>query len=495
MSYFDLPSWMTLVALILGGGRDLASLVSPGHYWESKGVSVSVEQLSHELDPIKPGDISKYLADLDAGDPAVRQTAAVEIFKMGPAALSALTETVNSGSPEASERAASLQVQIRAASKPLFVRRLMAVRTLGEMKDARALPILRPLLNSTEMFESEYARQAIATIEGKACPPRTATAAERAADLALLPARLDTVIQIAPSLGAVFSLEKLIALLPFDQTRKAQAGSELNSTLLETLNIAGNVRIDAITVGIYPAPPGVPGNYIVVVRGQFDATALCAALGRVAPDSELIDGVRVFHIDEDAALLVPSDRRIVYLGREAAGELGIAETIAALRTGSSDLAKNVELLTLVKSVDHGAPLWAAALLTPGLKELKQVGDPLGMFDSLTIVATQSMDKGNVVTAARLVATASDQPHAQQGMASMQAYLNNAVGDGQRIETKRPDLKPFIDFLESAKLEAEGNKVSLTASLPETSVLLNLTPAMQTEEAPPAVPRRVLRPRR
>jgi hypothetical protein len=492
MALFNLPSFVTLFSLILGGGHDLGSFVAADSYWKSKGVAVSAEQLFHELEPVKAADVSGLIADLDADDPALRQAAAGKIFAFGPAAAPALAETVKSGSAEAAARAAKLLVEIRASNKPASVRRLMAIRMLGELKDRKALPVLRPLLESREMFEADYARRAIAAIEGTPYVPPVATEAERAADVALLPGRLDAIIQLAPTIDGAFTFEKLMEMVPFEPAQKAQTRDEWRGNLLEMLDTIGNARIDAVTVGFYPAPPGVPGNYMAVFRGQFDAAAICAALSKMSPDSDVIEGTPVFFVDSDAAVLVASNHRIVYLGRESDGELGVEEMAEALKYGAGDLGSNVVLANLLKTVDRTAPLWAVAVLTPGMKELPQIGIPLGGFQTATFVATQTLDKDKVVTQGRLVVTAADQNAAQRGVASIEAYLRNAVADGRQQETQWPYLKPLVDLADGVKIEADAARVSVIGTLRDTQVLALMRPTMPNTV--PQVLLRRLRPR-
>lgn len=488
-SFFDAQALLTLLVLVCGGARDLTGFLSTDAYWKAKGIAISIGQLTRELEPVKAADVSTPIAELDADDPNTREAATNKILAVGPGALPALVETVKNGSPEASVRAAKLLVQIRAAYKPAYVRRLMAIRTLGEMKDPNAVAVLRPLLDSQEMFEAEYARSAIAMIEGKAHAPPVATEAERAADVFLLPSRLDMVFQAAPSIDGTFTFEKMIAQLPFEKVHKTKSRQEWIGKLVGILETAGNVRIDAITVGFYAAPPGVPGNYIVVARGEFDATAICALLRTITQKSEIVDGTNVFQIDTDAAVLVSSNRRLVFLGREAGGDLGINTMAAALKKGAGDLAGNADFQNLFKSIDRTAPVWLVANLTPGLKEV--IG-PLGNFDTVTIVASQSKDKDKLVADLSLVAVTSDRIRAQQGVAGFRGMLQNSVADGRREQELRPFIKPIVDFAESVKVDIDGGKMTAKGSLRDIPVLLFSTLPIQAENIalpPPGVPGR------
>ena len=127
-------TWMSLMMLLLSGGaNELLDFVPTDAYWKAKEVTVSVQTISADLESLKADDTSKATA----------------------------------------------------------VRRLMAIRTLGELKDKSALPALEKLTDSKEMFVADYAKRAIANIEGKplviGIPDNSAQMREK--DLWMLPAK------------------------------------------------------------------------------------------------------------------------------------------------------------------------------------------------------------------------------------------------------------------------------------------------------------------
>ena len=131
-----------LMMLLSGGSNDLLDAIQSDSYWNSKHVTVSVEQL---------------IADASG---SVRADVA---------------------SPHAAE-----------------VRRLIAIRTLGEMKTVEAVVALNALMESKEPFVADYAQAAIAAIEGKQAM-RAGIAQDRMTDVWLLPAQCELVAQIAPT--------------------------------------------------------------------------------------------------------------------------------------------------------------------------------------------------------------------------------------------------------------------------------------------------------
>src|SRR4051812_49756963 len=149
-----------LFALLSGGANDLLDFVSSDAYWKAKAVTVSMEQLTAELKTEAGADVAELIKALGAGEYAQREEAARKIIAQGPAALPGLEKAADDPDAEISSRVKNLMQQIRLNSKAGGVRRLLAIRTLGELKKPEALPLLKPLLTSKEMFVADYAARA-----------------------------------------------------------------------------------------------------------------------------------------------------------------------------------------------------------------------------------------------------------------------------------------------------------------------------------------------
>src|SRR5688572_3734372 len=164
-----------IMMLISGGANDLLDYVSTDYYWRAKGVPhVTAQQLLDELKPPAAGpDIARLIASLGAAGFDEREKAAAAILKHGPSVIPQLERATRGTDAEIASRATSLIQQLKIGGKGAAVRKLMAIRTLGEMKKAEAIPALKALLDSKEMFVADYAKAAIAQIEGKPLPPRT----------------------------------------------------------------------------------------------------------------------------------------------------------------------------------------------------------------------------------------------------------------------------------------------------------------------------------
>lgn len=458
------PSYIVLmlVLALCGGVRDLAGLVSTSAFWHAKGVTPTYDTLVHDLEPARAADVSKYIADLDSDEARDRDAAADKIAAVGTPAIPSLEEASKSATPEVATRARALIARIRVASKASSIRRLMAIRTLGELKDPRSLEILKPLLDSKDMFEADYARRAIAMIEGKSFDVPPASDAQRAYDLNLLPGQLDMVMQIAPRFDGRLTIDTAVDQIPGDAQQKDKMREEAVGKIIQTLETTGNMRLDAVTWGFYAAPPGVPGNNIIIARGQFDSAALSEFFAKLSPTSEKVGSASVFHFNADMAVLVTADNHVILLNREPGGDLGLDNITVALAKGSGHFSDNPDLPKLLKTVDLHAPLWGAAKLSPGLK---QVAGPFEIFDTSTLWATQSLDDNKQVsTEFHLNGESPDANGLKLAVERTQAQLQQEIERGRQQEKLLPVIKPLVDFEQSIKLESSNGKVTASGQL-------------------------------
>src|SRR5205085_10551064 len=129
--------------------------------------------------------------------------------------------------------------------------RLIAIRTLGELKSADAGAALTPLLDSKEMFVADYARRALAAIEGKPAPPRPVVAHDKLeSDLWMLPGNVMAVAQVAPHENRPGDIAKAIdaMVMPVPGIDKKQVVADMANLVIGLAEKIGNVRIDGVTV-------------------------------------------------------------------------------------------------------------------------------------------------------------------------------------------------------------------------------------------------------
>ncbi|MBM4034729.1 MAG: hypothetical protein FJ291_23540 [Planctomycetes bacterium] len=414
----EMLAGLLTMLLVSGGGNDLLDYVQTKAYWQLKGVNVTVAAMTGELGPAKA----------EGGEAA---------------------------EPKAAPRAAA-------------VRRLMAIRTLGELKDAQALPALQPLLKSTALFEADYAQQAIAAIEGKPFERPRASARQMAGDPWLLPADCGIVGQVSMAPGKPLDIEKALKeLAPGLPEQDPNALlPEVTNQLVSAAEQVGNVRLEGVTLGISGEVGDDKGFVVMIARGQYDAKRVAALLHETGDyKAEKSDGLEVFRGEEEEPnlIVVSNDCLVLFAGAEAE-KLPVAATVAALKKGSGALTPESALGKLIKAADTAQPLWAVVKMTPTYRE---GGPMLAPFDSMSLVGRAAKDAQTL----ELVAMGTD----AQKVAAAVAELEKSVKEGReemaKVAGQMPMLQPAVDFLGSVKAKADGAKATVTASLKGASLVV------------------------
>jgi hypothetical protein len=449
------------MALAGGGPDDLLGYISTAAYWKAKAVQPTVEQLTADLASAKPADVSKLIDDLSAPDPTAREQAGKRIVAIGPGALPQLDEAAKDETAEAGTRAKALAAEIRAAAKALSVRRLMAIRTLGEMKSRAALPALQGMLESKEMFVRDYAGAAIAAIEGRQLPT-TKPAADAMADVNLLPANVDMVCRLNTPGGPPLPVEKILGsfrLAPNDQAQ-SQLLERINANLVSLAETIGNIRLDSVTLGWFMAPAGQPGNAVIIARGQFDSAAIIAALHREQIEQKAVGASDAYMLDDSTALLVPNDNLAVLVVAETNGELPIEATLKALDQAHGGFAQNAELVKLAQSVDTSQPFW----MVTRIADIAQMFDFLPAFKTATLVAKRPPGSPPLTVGVRLEANGADPNTVRAALDLAMAEMKQAADESTAEAQVVASFKPLADMAQSVKISAEGTKASATADV-------------------------------
>jgi len=461
-------TFLTLVSMWMSGGpRDLLGYLSTDSYWRAQGVHISVESLSKDLPEPAAVDVAKLIEDLSAADPKVRESAGQKIVQAGPGALPQLRAAMNDPNPETSSRARNLTAKIRDVSQAASIRRLMAIRTLGEMKNPAALPLLRPLLKSPAPFVHEYAQAAIARIENRPPAPIGFSQKQRETDVGLMPAKVDMVGQIAPT-GAidVLPIDRIIERLPLGASlaQKGNAIDKATAQIIELADSIGNIRIDCVTFGWFTGPVNQPGNAVFIGRGQYDSGAAIDALRKSGLERKTVGGMEVFMLDEDTALLLPDDRTAVLIPAETNGEVPIARTVAALKKGAGDLAVNVDLSKIVQSIDTKQPFWIATKVNDGLRQVIEI---LAPFQTVAIVGRAAApDK----VAIQLDAIGSDPNAAKAAISETVAGVQQMIQQAKEEQKLVAMIGPAVQFLQSVQVESNGASGTLKCEITGDQIL-------------------------
>lgn len=484
-----IPIFLAMVLSLAGGGpNDLLGYLSSDSYWKAKNVEPTVTQLTADLVPTKPTDVSKLIADLAAPDPAAREEAGKKIVAFGPGALGQLDEAAKDASdPETAARSKALAAEVRAAAHGLAVRRLMAIRTLGELKSPDALPTLRGLLESNDPFVADYAKSAIAAIEGKSALVAH-PASNRMADVNLLPAKIDMVCQLSPTGGPVLPLEKIFATVPLalamPNEDPVRVMKQMKLDFINVVEAVGNVRLDSVTLGWYTAPVGKPGHAIIIARGQFDRSAIVALLQRNQVPQKQVGNSDIYMLDETTALSFPADGMALIVAAEKEGELPIEQALSAVAKGNGTFAQNAELSKLIKSIDITQPLWMATRV----RDIRELFDFLAPFDTATLVASAAKDASQPTVNVTVTAAGADAQAVKAGAETAQAELKQGLDEAANEAKMVPMMKPLADAARTVKVTADdktaraSGTITLDALLP---FIMNSGVRIEMNANPPA----------
>lgn len=477
------------VCLLGGGGNDLLDYLPTEAYWEVKGVPIRLETMAAEINPPQSDDVSANLtadiAQLGAADPQARQAAELRVRRAGAAATPFLQEAMRSPEAERAGRAKDLLGQIADDMTVARVRRLMAIRTLGELGQPGARQTLAPLVEASEPFEAEYAAAALAALDGKPrARPRPIAAI--AQDVWSLPASSRAVLQLAPRGGGPVGYADLLAAMkmPPDADRHERL-AEVIGPVLEVAELLGNVRIDAITVGIDQRLSNDAGFVVALGRGLYNSDRLRAALRQSRTPWHTEQGVEVFEPNADLSLVVLSDNELLLLASPQGKDRPLAKVLAARRDDAVGLKSVASMTQLIGQVDAASPLWAAARMTDGYR---QFHPSLAPFDSMTLTGQEEKGALQIRLSAR----------GREGVdpANVSAAAGRAALDKkQAVEFLRPImqvaplLRTLVDFLETVEIKADGSSATLTAQLAASpAAVLSVSTALEHEGAPPEPPR-------
>ena len=277
-------SMMMFPLLILGGGgqvsNELLDYLQTNTYWESRGITPTVELLAAQVDAKpKAEDISDLIKQLGANEFAKREAASEAIATKGPGVIPQLKKATKSDDPEVVDRAERLIKHLSSGDVDPLIHKLMVIRTLGELKDKKALAVLQPLLESKEPFVPQYAGRAIALIEGKKYSPPALNMDDYEKDLWMMPKGIKMVAQLTTKPTGPFNWTAALANFknpfggPGDQGEMIK---EVQAEMLRTLKMVGNIRVDGLTFGLSGDPDNNTGFLVVFFRGQYDPAKLKA---------------------------------------------------------------------------------------------------------------------------------------------------------------------------------------------------------------------------
>jgi hypothetical protein len=479
------PMMLLMVLMGGGGGNDLIDYIDTNTYWALQSVEVTVPAMKAQLGPIDADAAAALAGDLIGDDEAKAASASAKIKSIGLAAMPHLEKAARQaqGKPDKAARVQNLIGELYANVQAPAVRRLMAIRTLGELKKLDGLATLTLLLKSKTLFEAEYAAAAIAAIGGKPFKRPGLSTKERMKDVGLLPAGCGVVGQaVMPPGKPVDVLKALKAMGKMGGQDPKNFLPQLTSMIAMAAGRVGNVRIDAVTMGVADNVGDKSGFVVVIARGRYDAKALREMLVQVGRTKiETIEGTEVFKPDNEFSIFLPSSDRLVLVAGPRRAPMPVAQMIAAVKAGKGALTSDSDMGKLIKTVDTDSAIWAAAKMS----ETYRRESLFGPFDTMTLSSKIVKDVYNFTLKAK-------GSNAEQVAAAVKQF-NGLMGEARQeiapAIKQMPAMKPLGDFVKSIKAVTDGTEVTVTASMkggsPITSMLIPMVGLRASDGPAPA----------
>jgi HEAT repeat protein len=351
-----MPMGMSLILLMLSGGAldnvlqappgDLASLLARKQVLEALQAPTDEDTLialaaAGQVEAPGMAALRKAVADLGAEDFRARKAAKDTLSKAGVAARELLQAATQSDDPEVRLTAQGLlraiagKIQADAKSGDAdYLKRLFAIRALGEMKSQKAVPGLKAAANDTDPTIRDAALSALAAVEGKPAPRPDAQ--KLLTSMAVrLPQNLSFVAMLDMTSGSKpITLAKVAemltaaaAKLPAQPNMPAAEVQQMLTQMLpqsrkglqQIIGKTGNMRVDAVTV-IMPTQWNLAGkgreNPDVYIAGIFQGLCsperLAAALAKGMKKRALPGGQTVLYDRSDFAVCILDENTVVW---------------------------------------------------------------------------------------------------------------------------------------------------------------------------------------
>lgn len=450
---------ITLLLFLLtgGGGGDLVECIPVDTYWQVKDVKPDTPTLLAELTTAETPDVSAEIEDLGSPDAGVRDAAAQKILAAGTGVLPQLRKAAAAEDIEleASRRLRVLITQVIVDSKPREVRRLMAIRTLGQRKEKGALATLQDLSASEEPFIAEYASRAIARIEGAPLPETKGLTETMKADLQLLLAGCAIVGQVRGMPELTPSFEQAVLDLKLKPNQRQWRLEMVTHMLVDYAERLGNLRVDGMTFGLSGDLSERGGFAVAILRGQYDPDLAVVAARQARLPFLDVNGADVYQWGPEGAFFIHSPSQLIFMASHDPADLPSAAMVEAIKSGKGTLANEKSLMALLENVDRTSAIWAAGQPVAAMKEAAILRD----FDSVALTGAVKGKALHLTISGR----GADPQRVKAAADTARQFVRDLAPTLNEVVLWMPPLQPMADAVLGFRIETKDNTATATTT--------------------------------
>ncbi|MGI9243226.1 MAG: hypothetical protein ACR2RV_20680 [Verrucomicrobiales bacterium] len=341
------------------------------------------------------------------------------------------------------------------------VKKLLAMRALGSLGDQAAIPALEKAGESEALFFDSYSNAAIAAIKGEAYSVPAISPEVLQQDLALLPEGIGLVLQARLDARGRMDLKKVIGEA-FKSVAEgpdpAEMLTQINTQIGQIAGKIGNVRLDAVTLGLSEDVGDAEGFVIIIGRGQYDHGALEGFLSeQQRTEHHDIDGTTFIGLDGNSMAIAPlSHEMLILVGGPGWEHLPLAALAGRLKDRPAEPVFGARLRKVIERANQDGVLWGGGLISPGMKK----APPLAPFDEV-VLSTRELE-GEAQTQLTLEALGSEPQAVADKMAEMKQMVEQGIAEME--QRPQPGMQPILKIMKGLRFYAMGLNATVSAKL-------------------------------
>ncbi|MFT5905126.1 MAG: hypothetical protein ACI9E1_000719 [Cryomorphaceae bacterium] len=371
-----------------------------------------------------------------------------------------------------------------ASAKEAAVRRLLAIRTLGNLKDKKALGALNSFVDSKEMFVSDYAKSAIAKVTGKPLAINEAKLDQWKSNLPLLPKNTGAVLNLKlGSLNGNAGLMQKFKEMKNIKGMEKMLGEMKKGMIDEAYPVIeriGNVRVDSITVAVAENVGNETGWVIGIINGEYDKLAIKDFVNQDMADGmdrKQVGSAAYFLPEDTVAFAFQDNHTISFIAGPGVEVLPLSEVQTAIDTKNQTITFSENLQKLIEKTNTKGNLCAAGLVTG-----EMVNTPF--IKEFATFRLETELKGKVINGT-IIGEGKDAKLVKETMAMLEKmYTNFKDNELKDLKAEMPkSMKPMITAAESLQFMTKEKEGIIRLAIPivdPLEVVLGLLPVTVDE---------------